>query len=732
VENGLTSLSEREERFGEIVFAYLQARDEGHHPNPQEWLERYSEFGSELSAFFDDQEEVDRLGAPLREIVGAGGHPSTEGPGATATENKAALPSAAPRSFGDYEVLEEMARGGMGVLYRARQRSLNRLVALKVIRAGEWASAEEVRRFRNEAETVALLDHPHVVPVYEVAEQAGQLYFSMKLVEGGSLAEHLDRYREDPKAAAGLLARVARTVHYAHQRGILHRDLKPSNILLDREGQPHVNDFGLAKRVESDDSLTQTGAIVGTPQYMAPEQTSGRKGAVTTATDVYGLGAVLYALLTGRPPFQGETVLETLEQVRDRDPQPPSKTNPRMDRELEAVCLKCLNKDAGRRYASAEALAEDLERWLRGEPVVARPAGWAERLGRWMRRHHLAVGAVVCVLLSLTALGVAIGWFAGDRAARRAKAAEIFDEVEQQAITSMQEEKWLEANASAQRAADLLAGVGDDPVRQQGLEQLERDLKMAETLELIRLQQAAETKDEHFDSASADPAYAAAFGHYNLPVLELEPEEAAPRLVASAISKQLLAALVDWHNVHPDSVEKKQLRTLLRLADGNAWRQQVWDALDDQDGAKLARLAQSAEALEQPPSRLVALGNILARFEKPAAVQFLRLAQQHHRDDFWINHQLAYYLYSMQPPQLEEAIGFYRAAVALRPHSPGVHVNLGNALDDKGQHDDAIAEYREAIRLKKDFAMAHYNLGFTQRQGPTRRRYRRIPRGHST
>jgi Flp pilus assembly protein TadD len=250
----------------------------------------------------------------------------------------------------------------------------------------------------------------------------------------------------------------------------------------------------------------------------------------------------------------------------------------------------------------------------------------------------------------------------------------------------MQQEKWLEANATAQRAKDLLAGVGDDPVRQQRLQQMEHDLKMAESLELIRLQQAAEVKDGNFNRKSAAPAYTAAFDAYNLPVLELEPEETALRIAASAIAKQLRAALVDWSNVHSNPVENKKLRMCLRLADRDAWRQQVWDALDDKDRAKLARLAQ-------------------------AAIKYLRQAQQRHPDDFWINHQLAYYLAEMEEPQLEEAIGYYRAALALRPHSPGVHLNLGNALMGKGRLDEAIAENCEAIRLKKDYAEAHNNLG---------------------
>jgi WD40 repeat protein len=295
------------------------------------------------------------------------------------------------------------------VVYRARQRSLNRLVALKLIRAGETANSEDVRRFRNEAEVVALLDHPHIVPIHEVGEFSGHLYFSMRLMEGGSLADQLGRFQAAPRAAAELVAAVAGAVHHAHQRGILHRDLKPANILLDIAGQPYVGDFGLARRLQGDSSLTQSGAIVGSPSYMAPEQAGGRRSEITTAVDVYGLGAVLHALLTGEPPFRGETVLETLEQVRSQAPESPRTRNPRVDRDLETVCLKCLDKDPGRRYPSAEALAEDLGCWLRGDPIQARPIGAPQRVVKWVRRRPtLAVAIAAAALALLTLLGGAL------------------------------------------------------------------------------------------------------------------------------------------------------------------------------------------------------------------------------------------------------------------------------------------------------------------------------------
>jgi tetratricopeptide (TPR) repeat protein len=308
------------------------------------------------------------------------------------------------RRFGEYELLAEIARGGQGVVYRARHRSLNRLVALKMLILGPWATEAHLKRFKTEAEAAANLDHPQIVPIYEIGRVEGQHYFTMKLVEGPSLKQLVISGPLAPRRAAEVLAGAARAIHHAHERGILHRDLKPGNILLDEHGQPQVTDFGLAKLVEDESTVTNTMDVLGTPSYLSPEQATGQAKSMTKACDIYGLGAVFYELLTGNPPFAGGTTMETLRQVVEREPRRPSFWNPKLDRELETICLKCLQKDPHLRYVSAAALADDLERWLRHEPISARPSGVFTRARKLVRRHPVAAVSIPLA----TALGAAL------------------------------------------------------------------------------------------------------------------------------------------------------------------------------------------------------------------------------------------------------------------------------------------------------------------------------------
>lgn len=396
----MSKQSQIDSSLDQIIADYLKAVDAKRSPNVEAILARHEQWRAELEEFFAAQEKVAQWTDPLQALCA--------GPCTLQDQQTLGADDFGPSgqvhaegaTIGDYELIAEIARGGMGVVYRARQMRANRVVALKMILAGNLATATDVQRLRAEAEAAARLDHPHIVPIYEVGQHEGRHYFTMKLIEGRNLAQTAAAGlastigRNEQRQAAVLVAKVARAVHYAHQRGILHRDLKPANILVDAQGEPHVTDFGLAKRVEDvldaagtlPPALTQTGAIVGTPSYMAPEQASGR-GVLTTAADTYSLGAVLFELLTGQPPFAGERPLEIAMQVVQKEPPRPRTLNTSLDYDLETISLKCLEKDPNRRYASAQALADDLERWLAGEPILGRRTTRRERTWKWIKRH---------------------------------------------------------------------------------------------------------------------------------------------------------------------------------------------------------------------------------------------------------------------------------------------------------------------------------------------------------
>ncbi len=445
-----------------VIAEYLQQVEAGQVPDRAALLARHPELADRLRAFFADFDRVDRQAGDLRlsadpaRTVGGEGTPGE-------------LPRV--RYFGDYELLEEIARGGMGIVYKARQTTLNRVVALKMILRGELATERDVSRFRAEAEAAATLDHPNIVPIYEVGAHDGQQYYAMRYVEGTPLAR---QPRGDARAEARLLAAVTRAVDHAHRRGILHRDLKPSNVLLDLAGTPFVTDFGLAKRIDGDRSLTESGALVGTPRYVSPEQAAGQRN-LTLAADVYSLGVVLYERLTGRTPFTGETVLEVLRQVRETEPPRPSSLLPGLDRDLETICLKCLEKDPSKRYATAAALADDLERWLRGEPIQARPVGQAERLWRWCRRNPVVAGLTAAVAASLLA-GIGIStYFAveANRGREQAEAAEARMEKEAALGLLRPLDPKGEGNLSQPEADALwgLAGTDSEGLRQRFLDE---------------------------------------------------------------------------------------------------------------------------------------------------------------------------------------------------------------------------------------------------------------------
>lgn len=347
----------------------------------------------------------------------------------SAVGDEAAAPVVRPPvQAGEYELLEEIARGGMGVVWRARHRRLGREVALKFVREPLLPGEDGSLRFQNEAQAAAQLRHPHIVTVHEVGEADGRWFLSMELVSGGTLADRMKRAPLDARGAAALLAKVARAVQHAHERGILHRDLKPANILLDAEGEPRVTDFGLARLSERDCSLTLSGVLMGTPAYISPEQAAGIQRAITPASDVYSLGAILYECLAGRPPFVADTQFELLRSVMDEEPQRPASVRQGTDRDLEIIALKCLDKNPAARYASALALAQDLERWLAGKPISARAVSRMERVKKWARRHPAVASLWTALALALVAVGVT-GWLFYD-AHQKAQAAQLPSEEE--------------------------------------------------------------------------------------------------------------------------------------------------------------------------------------------------------------------------------------------------------------------------------------------------------------
>lgn len=369
----------RDELLAAVLNRLLEALDRGEAADVGAAARAHPEIAAELRELWAATALADQLAATTSGAMSLDAAPVT-------STNDGAL----PRTLGDYELLEELGRGGMGVVYKARQRGLDRIVALKTLRVGLTDGTAEFARFRQEAASAAQLDHPHVVPVYEVGECNGVPYFTMQYVAGRTLAQRLADGPLPPREAAALLVPICDAVHAAHERGVLHRDLKPSNILIDETGRPLVGDFGLAKRVEADGTLTHTGAILGTPTYMAPEQAAGSRGRVGPKSDVYSLGAILYQMLTGRPPLQGATPMETVLMVLEQEPLPPRLLNSRADAKLELIALKCLQKPPDLRYASARALADDLRAYLADEPIAARSGRFSEVAVRWFSETHHA------------------------------------------------------------------------------------------------------------------------------------------------------------------------------------------------------------------------------------------------------------------------------------------------------------------------------------------------------
>ena len=389
----------------DLLDRYVSALQAGDGRQCDRWLEEYPQL-REMAQCLEALGRFAVAGPAIPNPMNGPAFDETIVPTASTFDSTFDRDALALGEFGKYELLEEVGRGGMGVVFRARQRDLNRIVALKMILSNRLAGGDDVKRFYREARAAGSLRHPQIVGIHEVGEVHGQHYFAMDFIPGASLAGLVHSQRLDTEQAARCLSGVARAVQYLHDHGIVHRDLKPSNILLDSAGTAYVTDFGLAKVFGDQEDRTQTGVILGTPGYMSPEQASGRISQITARSDVYSLGAILYELLTGRPPFREDNPLNTILQVLESEPTLPRKLNARVPPELERICLKCLEKDPGRRYASANALADDLDHYLLREPIEAKPAGLVDRFNRWVRREtglaaRLAIMAVATAIVEV-------------------------------------------------------------------------------------------------------------------------------------------------------------------------------------------------------------------------------------------------------------------------------------------------------------------------------------------
>jgi serine/threonine-protein kinase len=673
-----------------------------------------------------------------------------------------------------YEVEGVLGRGGMGVVFRARHLRLNRPVALKMVLAGPYAAPEVLERFLREAEAIAGLRHPNVVQVYDVGEAAGRAYFTMELVEGGSLARKLAGAPLPARQAAALVATVAEAIHVAHQGGIVHRDLTPANVLLTADGTPKVTDFGLAKRLEGGGGLTLTGAPMGTPSYMAPEQARGDKGAIGPAVDVYALGAILYECLTGRPPFRAETSTATIQQVLADDPVPPARLNRGVPRDLETICLKCLQKDPAKRYPTAAEFAADVERFSKHEPIQARPPGRVERCLRWVRRRP-AAAALLSALGLLVAAGAVGAWSVyQQRTVAHARQALTDQEVRgvlERACGPL-EEGWLahdlakltEARAEGNRAADIArSGGASAAVRQEAealqkdatgrLERAERNRALLGALQDVSVQN--ETLAHVHDRANspvglaqpnADELYGAAFRRWGLDVDGTAEVEVVARLGAEPdpVVQELVAGLDGWMLERRRNRPEAEWRRLYRVAerlDGSEPRRRMrallvggappraevvaglvgigspwpapWELTQGATWRALLELRREIDPRTETVLTVALLARAFAEVGDTAeAERVLRLAVTARPVQVVLLVALGKLLEREGPSRLTEAIGYYRAA---RSRHPFLGIALGRVLHAAGKADEAEEVLQELARQPahdRDPAL-FLNLSFT-------------------
>lgn len=623
----------------------------------------------------------------------------------TAPLTPGVVPTGLPAVPG-YEVQAVLGRGGMGIVYKAKHLKLHRLVALKMLLTGSHSSQQDLLRFVREAEAAAGLRHPNIVQVYDVGESEGRPYYTMEYVEGENLAQKFAKVPQPVRDAAKTIATLAQAVDFAHRNGVIHRDLKPANILLTAEGLLKITDFGLARRLDGDGDLTRTGARIGTPSYMAPEQVMGLKGAVGPAVDIHALGTMLYEMLVGQPPFRGATISEVERRLLSEEPQSPSRWNEKVPRDLNTICLKCLEKEPARRYSTAGELAADLERFLRHEPILARPVGRTERLVRWVW-YNPTVAALVVTALTLIGLVIGEGareWALGSM--RRAEHARLTSRLVS-GIQLAQEERIPEARALLGRLGD-----GGFPDLRKRIDGAVADLNLVEELEALALRRVAASRaqdDRRFHKQEADRAYKEVFTKIGMGQLFTKPRRVAQQIRASNINRSLVAALDDWAVCAAEDQRRRGLLEVARQADPDSsqWRDRVRDPAKWSDPVAVSQFAETAWNATPSQQLLRTIGDLMDELGLDS-VPFRQRMQREHANDFLANFLLGSALLESNPV---ESVRYYQAALAIRPATPAVYHHLGIALANSGRSDDAISHYREALQRDPRYAPAKVSLG---------------------